>query len=99
MLILGALALNWIKFQIKLVLILSYNTKVVVWTQMELLDGIVQARRIQLMFGCVCPGMENWLLHTSPRCSSLLMGAGRGRAAHILGKARPPLPQCPSVAH
>ena len=31
MLILGTLTLNWVKYQIRLVLVLSYNTKGLVW--------------------------------------------------------------------
>jgi len=38
--ILEPLALNWFQCQIRLVLILGYNTKVIVWMQMKLLDGI-----------------------------------------------------------
>jgi len=43
--ILEPLALNWFQCQIRLVLILGYNTKVIVWMQMKLLDGIKEQAR------------------------------------------------------
>lgn len=41
MLILRAMILNWVKYQIRLLLVLSYNIKTIVSMQLELLAGIL----------------------------------------------------------
>ena len=49
--ILEALALNWLQYQIRVVLVLGYNTKTIVWMQMKLLDRIQLSGKYQFMFG------------------------------------------------